>query len=169
MSLASLWVTWKRHHQRIGYGVVGLLLFAAGWQAGRVTSPYWASHPIVFEEAPGVTNNGSAEALGALQEAGLIKSQTAQEEQQKGSATAEVAAATTASPTLLVGETTPLRSAPEERIFVGSKNSNLYHHKDCSSAKRIKEENQIWWPTKEAAEAAGYTPSQCTTEKLNNT
>ncbi len=165
MSLASLWVFWKQHNHRAGYVVAGLLLLAVGWQMGRVTSPYYAANPIVFQEAPGVAeqNNGAADKLAALQQAGQNVAKVGESPQ--------VAGAATASPTPLVGET-PLRSpssagpAPstEERIYVGSKNSNLYHHKDCPSAKQIKEENQVWWPTREAAEAAGYSPSKCTQE-----
>lgn len=165
MSLASLWVTWKRHQHQVGYAIVGILLFAAGWQTGRVMSPYYAASPIVFEEAPGTpvgASGGSTEALVALQEAG----------QQN---TPQVAAATTSAPAAGGGEgalpspSLPSPSAFAEtttKLFVGSKNSNLYHHKTCPSAKRIKEENQIWWPTKEAAEAAGYMASKCTKDLL---
>jgi hypothetical protein len=138
MSLTSLWITWKRYQHKIGYIVVGILLFAAGWQTGRVTSPYYAANPIVFEEAAGVTNNGSPEALLALQEAGLGNERVAESVQQSDSPVAEVAAAVTISPTTQVGEDSPLPST-EARLYVGSKNSNLYHHKDCPCAKRIKE------------------------------
>lgn len=173
MALETLWVFWKRHQHQAGYFIIGILLFAAGWQFGRVTSPYYASHPIVFQEAPGTSpdaNAGSVEALVALKEAG------------EGSA--QVAAAITTSPEPSMGEsilpsstTTPLpppQTPPPaggetpDKIYVGSKNSDLYHYKTCSSASRIKEENQIWWPTREAAEAAGYKPSKCTID-LNTT
>jgi hypothetical protein len=162
MVLETLWVFWKRHQHQAGYIIVGLLLFVAGWQFGRVTSPYYASHPIVFQEAPDPAtggastppnvNNGSVEALGALKEAGEQKSETAQ-----------VAAATTISPApspAMGGASAPVG----ERVYVGSKNSDLYHHYSCPTAKRIKEVNQIWWSTKEAAETAGYKPSKCTIE-----
>lgn len=156
MSLASLWVTWKRHQHQIGYILVGIVLFAAGWQTGRVTSPYYASNPIVFEESanmPAAANTGSTEDLIALQQAG---------QQLAGDSSAVAAATTSVSPSIA-----PIGDGA--RLFVGSKNSDLYHHKDCPSGKRIKEENQIWWATREAAEAAGYAPSQCTKEKLGNT
>lgn len=149
MALESLWVTWKRHQHRLGYILIGILLFAAGWQLGRTTSPYYAASPIVFQEAPGVAatdNNGSPEALVALRDAGL----------NKNNAPAQVAAAATASP-----------SPIDQKMFAGSKNSSLYHHKDCPAVASIKPENIIWWSTKEAAEAAGYKPSKCTEEKLS--
>lgn len=160
MSLESLWVMWKRHHHQTGYLIVGLVAFAAGWQLGRVTSPYYAAHPIVFQAAPGEAvkeNNGSAEALVALQKAG----------QQEGAAPTQVTAARTIEPTLPVGEGTPKSQGEEQRMFAGSKNSSLYHHKECPGWRRIKEENIRWWPTRAAAEAAGYKPSKCTQEMLN--
>lgn len=40
--------------------------------------------------------------------------------------------------------------------FVGSKNGSTYHFPWCPGASRIKEENKIWFSTKEAAEKAGY-------------
>lgn len=40
---------------------------------------------------------------------------------------------------------------------VGSKNGSKYHHLWCSGVKSIKEENQIWFDSEEAALAAGYT------------
>ncbi|MBU4536754.1 hypothetical protein KJ603_01790 [Patescibacteria group bacterium] len=44
-------------------------------------------------------------------------------------------------------------------MYVASKNSDKYHAPWCSGAQRIKEENQIWFQTKEEAEKAGYTPA----------
>jgi len=48
----------------------------------------------------------------------------------------------------------------EEGQYVASKNGARYHLPWCGSAKNIKEENKVWFDTKEAAEAAGYTPAQ---------
>ena len=44
-----------------------------------------------------------------------------------------------------------------DRRVVVSKNSDKYHFTWCSGAKRIKEENKIWFETEAAAQAAGYT------------
>ncbi len=44
--------------------------------------------------------------------------------------------------------------------FVASINGKNYYPKDCSSAKRIKEENMIWFGSAEEAEADGYTPAK---------
>jgi len=47
--------------------------------------------------------------------------------------------------------------------FVASVNGQAYYPKDCASANRIKEENKIWFDSKEEAEAQGYRPAQnCT-------
>lgn len=43
--------------------------------------------------------------------------------------------------------------------YVASKNGSSYHFPWCSGAKRIKEENKIWFQTKEEAEAGGYKPA----------
>jgi hypothetical protein len=43
--------------------------------------------------------------------------------------------------------------------YVASRSGTKYHLPWCSSAQRIKEENKIWFETKEAAEKAGYTPA----------
>ena len=42
--------------------------------------------------------------------------------------------------------------------FVGSKNSDVYHYPSCSSAKKIKKENEIWFNSVEEAKSAGYRP-----------
>ena len=43
--------------------------------------------------------------------------------------------------------------------FVGSRNSDKYHYPWCPGAQRIKEENKVWFTTREEAERAGYTPA----------
>ncbi|MDA8596956.1 hypothetical protein N9L26_01325 [Candidatus Pacebacteria bacterium] len=43
--------------------------------------------------------------------------------------------------------------------FVGSKNSDKYHLPWCSGAKRIKEENQVWFANEAEARSKGYMPA----------
>jgi hypothetical protein len=43
--------------------------------------------------------------------------------------------------------------------YVASKNGATYNFPWCSGAARIKEENKVWFDTKEAAVAAGYRPA----------
>lgn len=47
---------------------------------------------------------------------------------------------------------------PEKR-FVASKSGTKYYPLDCGGAKRIKEENKIWFATSKEAEKFGYTLS----------
>lgn len=54
----------------------------------------------------------------------------------------------------------------KQEVFVGSINSNKYHLPDCQWAKRIKEENRIWFESVEDAETKGYVPASCI-KKLN--
>lgn len=46
-----------------------------------------------------------------------------------------------------------------EKIFVASKNGKNYHYPWCSGAQRIKEENKIWFSSREEAEGKGYAPA----------
>ncbi len=43
--------------------------------------------------------------------------------------------------------------------LVGSKSGNKYHYPWCSGAQRIKEENKVFFASKQEAEAKGYTPA----------
>lgn len=43
--------------------------------------------------------------------------------------------------------------------YVASKTGTKYYLPWCGTAKRIKEENRVWFQSKEAAEAAGYEPA----------
>lgn len=46
----------------------------------------------------------------------------------------------------------------DPRVIVSkSSTSKKYHYTWCTSGQRIKEENKVWFPTAQAAEAAGYT------------
>lgn len=50
-------------------------------------------------------------------------------------------------------------AAPSTGTYVASKSGTKYHLPSCSGAKRIKEENKVWFATKEQAAAAGYEPA----------
>ena len=43
--------------------------------------------------------------------------------------------------------------------YVASKSGTAYHYPWCPSALKIKEENKIWFNTKEEAQKAGYKPA----------
>lgn len=134
--MISLW--FRKYHKQGGLVLAFLLTFAAGWQLGRVMSPYYAAHPIVFQEAPGQPTPNVQAQLQQLQ-------QSAQPE-----------------PTVAAAAT----KTPQRGLFVGSVNSDLYHDPACPAASRIKEANQVWFTSREDAESQGYSPSACTKQKL---
>lgn len=150
LDLTTLWAFLQKNKHHAGQLLLGLIIFAVGWQAGKVMSPYYAAHPIVFEDKScdnGASSGGSQEELTTLQEEGR--------EQPDKSAPAQETAAPK-----------PAIAGTSQKLFVGSINSNLYHHQDCSTANRIKEENKIWFASPEEGSAAGYSPSKCTRQKL---
>ncbi|MBP9759816.1 MAG: hypothetical protein KBD24_00415 [Candidatus Pacebacteria bacterium] len=65
--------------------------------------------------------------------------------------------------TTVLEKTTPnVIPAPEsssQKQYVASKSGTVYHLPWCSGAQRIKEENKVWFASKEIAEAAGYRPA----------
>lgn len=50
-------------------------------------------------------------------------------------------------------------SMPAGGEVVASKSGTKYYFPWCGTVKRIKEENKVWFPNREAAEAAGYEPA----------
>ena len=48
--------------------------------------------------------------------------------------------------------------ASEEKMFVGSIKSNKYNYLDCTWAKKIKPENEIWFSSSSDARTHGYVP-----------
>jgi len=55
-----------------------------------------------------------------------------------------------------IGSTEPYIGTP---TYVASKSGSVYHFPWCSGAQRIKEENKIWFSSKEEAQSAGYRPA----------
>lgn len=56
---------------------------------------------------------------------------------------------------------TPVEGTPKEieGKYVASRSGGFYYLPTCSGAKRIKEKNQIWFQSREEAEARGLKPS----------
>ena len=46
-------------------------------------------------------------------------------------------------------------------MFVASKNSKIYHSPDCQYAKRINDENKIFFKSAKEAKERGYSPHSC--------
>jgi hypothetical protein len=57
------------------------------------------------------------------------------------------------------GETTPKSAGQTSGNFVASINGKAYYPTGCAAANRIKEENKVWFDTKEEAVAQGYKPA----------
>ena len=125
---------------------------------GRTTSPYYDSHPIVFEDK--TCARGSIEELTELQEEGKEqRNQTS-----KVQALKQIKETATTTPKPVVAGTTDNTTTASK--FVGSVNSNLFHDPSCSSSKRIKAANQVWFESIKDAEKSGYSPSKCTKKLL---
>ncbi len=52
-------------------------------------------------------------------------------------------------------------TANKEGAYVGSKNGTKYYLPTCSTAKRIKPANYIWFTSAEDAQIQGYTQGKC--------
>ena len=53
----------------------------------------------------------------------------------------------------------PMISLVTQGKYLGSKNGSVYHLPTCPGAKRIKDENKVWFASKAEAEARGYKPA----------
>ncbi len=63
------------------------------------------------------------------------------------------------SPELTSAVANSFDSSSKSGSIVVSKNGTKYHFPWCSGAKRIKEENEIWFNNEQEAREAGYTPA----------
>ncbi len=120
--------------------ILAVLIFATGWEAGRVMSPYYAATPIIFQDHQPAAG-GSTNDLRAL------------------------IASPSSSPLEHLQPAAVINNAQGK--YVASKNSTLFHDVSCSAAKSIKPENQVWFASVDAARSAGYSPSACTQKLLN--
>lgn len=48
------------------------------------------------------------------------------------------------------------KQTSEQGRFIGSVSSDKYHWPECPWAKKISEENQVWFSSEQEAQAAGY-------------
>lgn len=59
----------------------------------------------------------------------------------------------------VVNHTAPSGTSIQGGEFVASKTGTKYHFPWCPGAQSMRDENKIWFATKEEAERAGYTPA----------
>lgn len=124
-----------------------LLMFLLGFGAGH-------AYPSRGESTPVLTVSPAGSDCAALFEKDTVN-------------TAAPAVSITAASTN--PESTPATAGAEKKAdsgtalhaFAGSKNSNLYHTKDCQYVKRIKAENLVWFSSQQEAKAAGRQPHSC--------
>jgi len=55
-------------------------------------------------------------------------------------------------------EEEPIKEEPKQAQYCGSINSDVYHYPSCVSAKRINQENLIWFTDENDAKSKGYRP-----------
>jgi len=125
----------------IGIILISLVSFGSGWLLGNnsvLSSDAATQESIIIEDQKAVlTENLNLEALS-------IKKTESENE-------------TTAT----IEEGQQIEEAkPETSNIVASKNGTVYHYVWCSGAKRIKEENKIYFNSIEEAEKAGYRPAK---------
>ncbi len=142
LDFTTFWAFFKKNDNKTGQIVIMVAMFATGWYFGHITSPYSSATPIVFNDRECSACNSSGGTTSQLQAL-------------KAEGEPQVASATTQGST---------EATSSQKDFVSSVNSDLYHHKSCPSASRIKEENQEWFATSQEAKSAGLTPSKCTQE-----
>src|SRR5688500_2411121 len=112
MSLAALRLYVAKNPSALLLVVLGLLLFGTGWYVGRAMSPYYAAHPIVFNEG-----NGAEDAIATTAELLTLQQQgtAARLAQATPTPTEQVAGVTTESPTptAAVGESIPVATTTD--------------------------------------------------------
>lgn len=155
MELSSFWAFIKTRRQLIGTILLGVVLFLLGWQLGRAMSPYYDSRPIIFSD-----ENCSNKAGGTLEELSAL--------QRKGQALQSPAGESPSSqPKASVAAASAGIQEQTTKLFIGNKNSRLFHHRDCPTWQRIGLTNRVQFSTAEEATAAGYQPTQCTQQKIS--
>ncbi len=81
------------------------------------------------------------------------------EVQNEGIAISQLATSTPAFLQAAAAASAPIDAMPAGGEVVASKTGTKYYFPWCGTVKRIKEENKVWFPSREAAEAAGYEPA----------
>lgn len=128
----------------IGVILISLIGFGGGWLLGN-SSNYSSSN---FGEAE--IEEVSPEEL----QASIIEAGKSKEDDNQAEKTAEE------NETQQETIKEEIAKEPSEQKFVASKNGEVYHYPWCSGAQQIKEENKIYFNSKEEAEKAGYRPAR---------
>ena len=139
-------------------------------QASQPSETDTPESPEDAEEAPAENSTKSPEASAPEEPEtpdSAVKEQNISNENSSQQETTSTAAPTTPSTSTPASQLSA-QPAPEpepapqtssqEGAYVGSIDSDKYHNPGCRWAKKILPENEIWFDSKEAAQAAGYLP-----------
>ncbi len=126
----------------VGIVLISLMSFGGGWLMGinSVLPQTTANEDIKIEEIlPDSLTASTSEAVETMQDE-EIKNPTEE---------------------ITTNSTQAIQTADQgEKQIVASKNGEAYYYIWCSGAKRIKEENKVYFSSKEEAEKAGYRPAK---------
>ena len=139
-SIQEMWYKFKYILKDDGfyYGSIIVLVAVISFGLGR-----WSVSPSLFDAIPHKITVSQSASLGAISNTSTSTPATkAQKDLQK----------TTVPPVLI-----PLTS--ENALYVASKSGEKYHLLTCPGAKQIKEENKIYFASKEDAMKNGYGPA----------
>lgn len=146
-SLAIGWNRLVEHEKDLWLTLVVIIVALGGFGLGRLSTVPDSKEPVRIEQVNLDGANGPVTSMVvSTEKSGVISSQTP-----KVNLTASVGNAT--------GETKVTNTPAAVGKLVASKNGTKYYLPNCSSVKRIKEENKIWFASIEEAKQAGYSPA----------
>lgn len=123
--------------------IIGAILIAAiGFAGGRLSVLQKQAEPITIEES---------DQLCSCPKEGSVAGDQTTDKQVVPEVKEELSSKTDLS-------SSNSQATTQEGKYVGSKNSKKYHLPDCQYAKKIKEENQIWFKSVKEAQEADYQP-----------
>ena len=137
--IKGLWGKAFEHEKDIWLGILVLTVGLGGFATGRLVDIAGDKTPVQIEAVDLSRRMGE----GSVDSLITIKTQ-------KGGSFKVAEATQVAGVAAVVGPAVTGK-------VVGSKNGSKYHLPECSGAKRIKEENKIWFASVEEAKQAGYT------------
>jgi hypothetical protein len=137
---------WLEDNQTDIVLVIGVILISLiSFGLGRLSAPKNEKEPVVIENqgtsnlelgTGSALNNAAQSAIQGVAEQGGVQADPAGKQADSGQVT---------------------NSNSSQGVIVASKNGTKYHWPWCSSAKKIKPENQVWFKSEAEAKAAGYT------------
>ncbi len=129
--------------------VIVVCASTAAFFIGRLDFMAANKSPIVLEEGASVAD------------AAPLASSASSPQNVKSAASAKKQSVSTAGQTKPIVQTSATSAPAMQPLggYVASKSGTKYYLPWCGAAKKIKEENKVWFATKADAEKAGYTPA----------